>query len=70
MTGGPSAHFWPILFPGGEAAAKFIRVTIVLTGSGQVLLPGRQGSPDNSQHHVNHDDCANYTILPKTCFVQ
>ena len=28
----PSAPFWPILFPGGEAAAKFIRDTIVLPG--------------------------------------
>ena len=40
----PSAPFWPILFPGGETAAKFIRDTIVLTGLGQVILPGRQGS--------------------------
>jgi len=40
----PSALFWPILFAGGEAVAKFIRDTIVFPGSGQMLLPGRQGS--------------------------
>ena len=39
----PSAPFWPIIFPGKDKTAVFIRDIIVLPKFSPVLLPGRQG---------------------------
>ena len=39
----PSAPFWPILFPNGWESASFIRETMLLPKSQQVVLPGRSG---------------------------